>query len=477
MLHTRPRRVAAPSAAAACLLSALLASCSEDKDTDPSSDGGPPSDAAPPSADPQGPFQLTVTTPPPASAPAGQPLDAITIEVLDRNGDAAPGISVGLSIERGGGHVDETPVRTDGIGHAQITWTLGNAPVDNELAIIIVATPPVEGDGSNLTVRGTLEAPLEPEPFGDVDAFLTEASINGSTEDLAFDGASRLMLGVPGAILAMGPDGAVKRTSISGETLDGALGVAFDRDGNLWIADNTGNAVRWLDPDGGLHTAFTAVPGPEGERDLEGPNHIAIGPRGRVFVSDPCLGVVIRYDPSSEAVEAVHEFDLPTEGGPNGLAFDASGDTLYVVTENTGILCGHAPTVEISASLAGLFHVEVTADGFGPRAAVATGLGLFGDGLTFDIEGNLYVVVDTQEGMRLDQSLILVLPRGDTTLVPLLAVTDRAFANVAFGSDAFGATHLYIALIALPPYTPASARGVERFDVGIRGLPLLPDDG
>jgi hypothetical protein len=47
-------------------------------------------------------------------------------------------------------------------------------------------------------------------------------------------------------------------------------------------------------------------------------------------------------------------------------------------------------------------------------------------------------------------------------------------ANLAFGSPQFGSETLYIALLAVPPFTPANARGAERIDVGIRGLPLLP---
>jgi hypothetical protein len=53
-------------------------------------------------------------------------------------------------------------------------------------------------------------------------------------------------------------------------------------------------------------------------------------------------------------------------------------------------------------------------------------------------------------------------------------VRDRVLANLAFGEGDFGANTLYIALLAVPPFTPATARGAERIAVGIPGLLLLP---
>ncbi|MEW6271272.1 MAG: hypothetical protein AB1689_18480, partial [Thermodesulfobacteriota bacterium] len=40
--------------------------------------------------------------------------------------------------------------------------------------------------------------------------------------------------------------------------------------------------------------------------------------------------------------------------------------------------------------------------------------------------------------------------------------------------EPFGDETLYVALLAVPPFTPADARGAERIAVGIPGLPLLP---
>jgi sugar lactone lactonase YvrE len=163
-------------------------------------------------------------------------------------------------------------------------------------------------------------------------------------------------------------------------------------------------------------------------------------------------------------------FDLPTEGGPNGFAFDASGENLYVATENTRLFCPHE-NVELTAEIAGLFVVEVSDTGFGARAAVATNVGLFGDGVAFDAEGNLYVIFDTQMNLMLAESAVWILPAGETELVKFLSVPDRVLANLAFGQGEFEDETLYISLLAIP-VLGLPERGVERIEVGIPGLPV-----
>ena len=46
------------------------------------------------------------------------------------------------------------------------------------------------------------------------------------------------------------------------------------------------------------------------------------------------------------------------------------------------------------------------------------------------------------------------------------------WANLAFGTGAFGDTTMYLSLPKLPPFT--QTRGVERVQVGVDGAPLPP---
>jgi DNA-binding beta-propeller fold protein YncE len=303
-----------------------------------------------------------------------------------------------------------------------------------------------------------------------VNAFLADAGITGSTEDLEFtpDG-QQLLLGAPGVLIALDPAGNAQFLPISGVPLVNPLGIAFDREGNLWIADSGASALLKMSPSGEVVTALTS----DGTQDLVGPNYVAVGPDGRIYLSDPCIGELIRFDPKRGVVDAVLSFDLPTEGGPNGFAFDPTGKRLWLATENTGLLCGHS-FVGITDPIASLFAIDVDDAGFGNVETVVDDFALFGDGAAFDVEGNLYVIFDTQKDFMLEESAIWVLPAGAAQLEKLASVRGRVLANLAFAPPAFGSGELYIALLAVPPFTPATARGAERLPVGIAGLPLLP---
>ena len=116
-------------------------------------------------------------------------------------------------------------------------------------------------------------------------------------------------------------------------------------------------------------------------------------------------------------------------------------------------------------------QVALAADGtLGARTAVKADLAHYADGITFDADGNLYVMVDRMddsEGFALGESAVEVLPAGGSALRPFLRATDRALANAVFGSAAFGKGTMYLALVAIPLLVDPSMRGVMRFDVGI----------
>jgi hypothetical protein len=98
-------------------------------------------------------------------------------------------------------------------------------------------------------------------------------------------------------------------------------------------------------------------------------------------------------------------------------------------------------------------------------------MGLFGDGVAFDAEGNLYVIFDTQVDLALEESAVWVLPAGDIELYKFLSAGDVVFANLAFGRGAFGEETMYIALLAIDAFN-LPVRGVNRIEIGIAGLPL-----
>lgn len=93
--------------------------------------------------------------------------------------------------------------------------------------------------------------------------------------------------------------------------LAGPRALAFDRNGNLWVALREGNAVYRLDLDEGTiyHVAGTGQKGntgdggPAASATMNGPKGIAIGPDGLVYVADTENHVIRRIDPVKGTIE------------------------------------------------------------------------------------------------------------------------------------------------------------------------------
>jgi hypothetical protein len=466
-------------------MAALAAGCSNDDD----GDGG---------------LTVAAVTMPPAQVAPRESTEA-TVAVTSASGAPRAGVQVQFTVERGGGALDAAAVAggfaqprvvstlavTDDEGHASVRWLAGVVPVENRLRAS------VGDDSAVFATRVVLAAPLQAEQFGDIPELLRATGYFGegptgaemflaSTEDLAFVGDDTMLLGlaagtdtVDGAIIAMDPNGDAALLDLTGDPLIGVLGIAVDRDGGLWAADPraaaTGALLR-VSTDGVVETVLTAI----GEEDLDAPNYVAVGPDGRIYVSDPCIGVVFRYDPASESVDGVLRTDVASQGGPNGLAFDAGGEQLYFTTESIALLCGRGD-LPLTDPVGGLFRVSIGETGFGDIEPIAERQALFGDGLAFDVEGNLYVTFDTEAAFMLEESAVWVLPADATgalpsdggELVKFLASGDKVYANLAWGRGAFGEETMYIALLAVDAFG-LPVRGVERIEIGIAGLPLLP---
>ncbi|MFT7519082.1 MAG: sugar lactone lactonase YvrE [Kiritimatiellia bacterium] len=396
--------------------------------------------------------------------PSGDLVEGLTILALDDNGDPVADVRLELEVVRGGGTLTTATVMTGPQGEASVDrWRLGIVPVVNRLRVV----------SAQAMLNVDLEVVIDPLPttslFGDLNGYLEANDIDGSTEDLAFtpDGQG-LVVGMKGGLLTLDETGAVTAWSLSGGPIERALGIAFEPDGQLLVCDFGGTALRRTSSDGAVSTVLTH----DGADDLIQPNYVAVGPDGSIYLTDPCLGRLYRIDPATGAVTASLAFDLNTEGGPNGIAIDADG-TLFVTTENTVLLCSHGDLdVELTEPIAGIFSTTFDGADFAPKTPVATGIGLFGDGAAFDAEGNLYAIFNTADGFELDESIVFVVPAGETTPRRFLAFEDRVVANLAFGRGAFGETTLYLTLLAFQPFVPADARGIVRIDVGIPGALL-----
>lgn len=314
-----------------------------------------------------------------------------------------------------------------------------------------------------------VEGELTPEAVGELDVFLTGHEVSGSTEDLAFDprpGGRGLVMGADGRLFTVAPDGAATMIETTGEALSRVLGMAFDRDGRLYVADPGRKALMRVGADGEV----VMVADRDGTEPFESPNDVTVGPDGAVYLSDTCTGKFYALSADGTILDRVG-LDPAVDGGPNGVVVGPDG-ALWVTTENTALFC--ADEVGIVDSLGGLYRIPLGDDGtFGPIETVARGVGVFGDGLVFDRLGNLYVIFDTVKDFALDETVVFALPADGGELVRVLSARGKVWANLAFppteSGAAYGETTMYLSRLAVPPFVPIETRGLDRVELGIGG--------
>lgn len=134
--------------------------------------------------------------------------------------------------------------------------------------------------------------------------------------------------------------------------INGARGVAFDRDGNMYICEREGNRVRRVDAKTGtIRTVagtgakgYSGDGGPALQASFNGPKWIHIGADGNVYVVDTENHCVRRIDPRTGTIDTVAGGRLGKEGDggpatkagmdrPHGCWVDTEG-RLYTADTN-----------------------------------------------------------------------------------------------------------------------------------------------
>ncbi|MFQ6026346.1 MAG: SMP-30/gluconolactonase/LRE family protein [Dehalococcoidia bacterium] len=242
----------------------------------------------------------------------------------------------------------------------------------------------------------------------------------------------------------MAPTGEIKKVTPLGKSTTFAqlpspgegfmLGMEFNRAGDLYVLMSSGDpdthGIWRVSSDGESVERFAAL-------EVEGfPNVLTFDRGGNLFVSDTTRGGIWKVDPqgtvSTWSDDPLLQGVIPPVSplglslGANGVAFDASGQNLYVAVTEFGRIV----------------RIPVNPDGSAGTAEVFTeDEGNLYDGITFDSSGNLYVAVVGQD--RVD----VISPEGDiTTLAQGGVLQNPSDVRLGVGADR---NTLYIANFAL----------------------------
>jgi sugar lactone lactonase YvrE len=190
-----------------------------------------------------------------------------------------------------------------------------------------------------------------------------------------------------------GTAGYVDGTSSAAE-FNGPAGLAFDKQGNLYVADNNNNMIRKITSAGVVsRVAGTKTPGYVNGTvntttgvytSFRAPNGLVVDVSGNIFVAD--LGnSAIRQITSAGIVTTIAGGPGQTSllGSPAALAMDASGN--FFITDESGRIV-ELTSGKILYDLAGAANVTGFADGTGTAARFNTP-----QGICVDASGNIFV--------------------------------------------------------------------------------------
>jgi hypothetical protein len=372
--------------------------------------------------------------------------DPIVVRVYDAEGIGVEGVTVAFEVTGGGGSLSDSSDVTDPDGVASVIWTMGVPPVWNRVRAS------AGGDEVEFT------AWADPGERPELNVLLEGGGLDFANEDLAFEVGRGLFLGSPGALLNIPAPGASPvEIGLTGESIESPTGIAFGPMGDLYVCENAapGKSVKRVRPSGDtgiLSEGFGGVP-------FALPNYIAVHSSGEIYLASTCDQMIYRISP---ATGETSEF-LPILG-PNGIAFDAQESYLYILTENPAIFCIPGPNV-----WGGLYRVPLGPSGEpGALETLVDGFAFAGDGLAFDVEGNLYVVFSGLLGqgwdMFDDSGVFVYTPDGRFhEFFNVNILEGEIITNIAFGVDPFDPYSIYAYGFFGKLY---------RVEVGIRGKAL-----
>jgi hypothetical protein len=320
----------------------------------------------------------------------------------------------------GGGYGDGGSGGSGGGGGGSISYTIGGSVTGLAAGQSVVLKDAVSGQSATVSANGSYSAisnaaygatynlSVLTQPVGQT-CSLSNASgsvgvANVSNVDVACVNAPNLFL------LAGGIGGAGNLDGIGvAARFSSPNGMAFDRAGNLYVADSSNNTIRKITP-AGVVSVWAGAAGVQGSADgacatarFSYPKDITADSLGNLYVADTLNNTVRKITPACTVSTLAGQPSVQgsTDGTgsaarftfPWGITIDTTGN-LYVADAFNSTIRKITPAGEVS-TLAGTAGSTGSTDGTGTVASF-----LFPTGITSDSVNNLYMADTNNHTVR-----------------------------------------------------------------------------
>lgn len=342
------------------------------------------------------------------------------------------------------------------------------------LAALVIVTQPPSRAPTVTTVAGSGVIAFSTDGSSPIETALARPvaiALDSNDELYVLDGDRVRKVGSRAVITVVGTgqagysgDGAAATAA----RLNSPRALAFDSQGNLYIADTLNNAVRRVDPHGVIATvAGTGEAGSSGDGGpatsarLSSPSGVAVGFGGALYIADSGNNRIRRVAPDGTITSyaGTGEPRYAGDGGPatsaplnspQGLAFDSEGNLYIADTLNDRVrkvdLEGTITTIAGSG-------IRTFAGDGGPARFAALNLAAgplesAGQALAVDTQGNLFIAdADNQRVRRVGLNGVITTVAGNGQVGysgDRGPATSAAFnAPLGVAADLYG--HIYIA--------------------------------
>jgi hypothetical protein len=231
-----------------------------------------------------------------------------------------------------------------GTGNSSVTWAINGVPQASGIFGTISANglysaPASLTDPTRVTITAT--STLDTSAVGGTDAHIV-AAIPGTVTTVAGNGTGGYT----------GDTGAAVAAKLSGPS-----GIAFDDNGNMFIADSVNNAVRRVDAitqaittiAGNGVAGYTGDGGAGTSAELNSPSHVVFDRTVNLYITDANSERIRRVDAVTDIIATVAgngNAGFSGDGGaatsaqlsfPNGVALDSNGNLLIGDAQNNRI--------------------------------------------------------------------------------------------------------------------------------------------